>query len=388
MTTAGATPLQAETLRHLADLVAFPSVSAVSNLDIIAHIEGLAAGFGGRCRRFADPDGQKANLLVSIGPEVPGGVVLSGHTDVVPVDGQDWGGDPWTLRRQGDRVIGRGATDMKGYLACMLAVAPQLARLPLKTPVHLAFSYDEEVGCTGVIPMARWVGANLRPRLAVIGEPSAMELVTAHKGGCVGWCHVTGKPGHSSQPERGVNAVMVASELVAGIAALYREVQQGPHFEGLDPPWSTLQVNRIMGGSAGNILAEHCKFFWEMRLIPGQSDRDMLARLQALADRLEPAMKAVDPVCGIRFDVQAGVTPLAPTGDAALEAELLTLLGTSGTHAVSYGTEAGIFAEHGTPAVIIGPGDITDAHQPDESLAIAQLDACTAFLLRLGQSLT
>src|SRR5690606_16301260 len=170
----------------------------------------------------------------------------------------------------------------------------------------------------------------------------------------------TGKPGHSSQPERGVNAVMVGAELVAGIADLYRDLQKGPHFDALDPPWSTLQVNRIDGGTAGNILGEHCKFFWEMRLIPGQTDREVLARIQALADRLEPAMKAVDPACGIRFDIQARIPPLAPSGDAALEAELLALLGGTGTHAVSYGTEAGIFAEHGTPSVVIGPGDIRD----------------------------
>ncbi len=381
--------LREDSIRHLADLVAFPTVSAVSNLDLIAHVEALAVGFGGRCRRFADPDGQpKANLLVSIGPEAPGGIVLSGHTDVVPVEGQAWTGDPWTLRRGGDRVTGRGATDMKGFLACMLAVAPDLARMDLKAPVHLAFSYDEEVGCTGVGPMAEWVGPNLRPRLAVIGEPTNMELVNAHKGGCIGWCHVTGKPGHSSQPERGVNAVMVAGELVAGIADIYRDLRDGPLFDALDPPWSTLQVNIIDGGTAGNILGGHCKFFWEMRLIPGTTDREVLERIHALAARLEPAMKAVDPACGIRFDVQARIPPLAPSGDPALEAELLGLLGRNGVHAVPYGTEAGIFAEAGTPSVVIGPGDIKDAHQPDESLAIAQLDACTDFLLRLGRTLT
>lgn len=381
--------LREDTIRHLADLVAFPTVSAVSNLDLIAHLEQVAASLGGRCRRFADPDGQpKASLLVSIGPEAPGGIVLSGHTDVVPVEGQAWTGDPWTLRRSADTVTGRGATDMKGYLACMLAAAPKLARMELKAPVHLAFSYDEEVGCTGVTSMAQWVGANLRPRLAVIGEPTTMELVNAHKGGCIGWCHVTGKPGHSSQPERGVNAVMVAGELVGGIAEIYRDLQKGPLFAALDPPWSTLQVNRIDGGTAGNILGAHCRFFWEMRLIPGTSDREVLDRIQALAARLEPAMKAVDPACGIRFDIQARIPPLAPSGDPALEAGLLALLGRDSALAVPYGTEAGIFAEHGTPSVVIGPGDIKDAHQPDESLAIAQLDACTDFLLRLGHTLT
>ncbi|WP_048644905.1 acetylornithine deacetylase [Nitratireductor soli] len=374
--------------RRLAELVAFPTVSSASNLALVEHVEGLARAHGARIRRFADPSGEKANVLVTIGPEAPGGIVLSGHTDVVPVTGQDWSGDPWTLRERDGRLVGRGATDMKGFLGCCLAALPKMAAMNLKVPIHFAFSYDEEVGCTGVGPMAEWVGANAKPRLAVIGEATSMDMVNAHKGGCIGWCHVTGKPGHSSQPERGVNAVMIAAELIGEISSIYAGMRQGPLFEALDPPYSTIQVNQIEGGSHGNILAEHCKFFWEMRLVPGESDDQVLQRMRAFADRLEQGMKPVDAGAGIRFDIQARIPPLAPSGDAALEAEILSLLGRDAPRAVPYGTEAGIFAAAGVPSVVVGPGSIADAHQPDESIAIEQMAACTDFLLRLAETAT
>ncbi|MBP0614578.1 acetylornithine deacetylase [Jiella mangrovi] len=374
----------ADFTRHLGELIAFPTVSDVSNLELVAHIEALAGTHGASCRRFLDPDGAKANLLVTIGPEAPGGLVLSGHTDVVPVTGQSWTGDPWTLRSIDDRLVGRGATDMKGFLACCLAALPHFARMNLTRPIHLAFSYDEEVGCTGVGPMAEWLGANATPSLAVIGEATQMDLVTAHKGGTIGWTYVTGKPAHSSQPDSGVNAVMIAAEIVHEINQISREMRSGPTVEGIDPPFSTIQVNQIEGGSHGNILAEHCKFFWEMRLVPGDSAERVLGRMKARADALEPEMKAVSPGAGIRTDILARIPPLAPTGDAALEAKLLSLLGRKAARAVPYGTEAGIFAAAGMPAVVIGPGSIADAHQPDESIAIEQMAACTDFLLRLA----
>ena len=376
----------ADFTRRLGELIAFPTVSSVSNLELVAHIEALAGEIGASCRRFDDPSGAKANLLITIGPEVPGGLVLSGHTDVVPVTGQSWTGDPWTMRTLNDRLVGRGATDMKGFLACCLAALPQFAKMQLDRPIHLAFSYDEEVGCTGVGPMAEWLGANARPSLAVIGEATQMDLVTAHKGGTIGWTYVTGKPAHSSQPDSGVNAVMIAAEIVHEINQISLEMRTGPTVAGIDPPFSTIQVNQIEGGSHGNILAEHCKFFWEMRLVPGDSAERVLGRMQARADALEPKMKTTSPGAGIRMDILARIPPLASTGDAALEARLLALLGRAAPRAVPYGTEAGIFAAAGMPAVVIGPGSIADAHQPDESIAIEQMAACTDFLVRLAAS--
>lgn len=371
---------------RLAELAAFPTVSAVSNLDLVAHVEALVAPHGATVRRFADPTGTKANLAIRIGPETTGGVVYSGHTDVVPVEGQAWTDDPWTLREAGGRLTARGATDMKGFLACTLAALPEIAAMPLARPVWLAFSYDEEVGCTGVGPMAEWLGANARPRLAVIGEATSMELVTAHKGGTIGWAHVQGKPGHSSQPDKGVNAIPAATRLISEILDIEAEMKAGPLFDALDPPHSTIQVNQIAGGTHGNILAERCSFFWEMRLVPGASADAVLDRLRAKIAALEPAMKAVDPACGISLDILARIPALGPSGDAGLEAELLALLGRNATHAVSYGTEAGHFHAAGIPSVVVGPGDIKDAHQPDESIAVSEMEACTDFLVRLAES--
>jgi acetylornithine deacetylase len=373
---------------HLERLVAFPTVSAASNLDLLDYVKGEVARYGARTRHFPNAEGDKANLLVSVGPDVPGGIVLSGHTDIVPTEGQAWTGDPWTLRRRDGRLIGRGATDMKGFLACCLAALPEITAKPLARPVHLAFSYDEEVGCTGVGPMAEWLGTSgLKPRLAVIGEATGMELVSAHKGGLIGWTTVTGTPGHSSQPDRYVNAVMAAADLIAFINRIRAEMRDGPRFEGLDPPYSTIQVNQIAGGLHGNIVAERCRFFWEMRIIPGESDLAVLERMERFArEHLEPAMKAVATTAGIAFEVQARIPGLRPNDDPAIEAELLGLLGRGSARAVPYGTEAGIFQNAGIPSVVIGPGDAADAHQPDESIACDELARSIDFLARLGET--
>lgn len=374
--------------RHLADLVGFPTISSASNLDLLAHVEEILEPLGARLRRFPDPTGQKANLLATIGPEVPGGIIFSGHTDVVPTEGQAWSSDPYVMREADGYLFGRGTTDMKGFLACCLAVAPLAAEKPLKRPIHLAFSYDEEVGCTGVGSMAEWIGqSGLKPRLAVIGEPTTMDFVAAHKGGLVGWCRIKGKPGHSSQPDRYVNAVMTAAEMIAEINRIREDMRNGPTFEGLDPPYSTITVNIVHGGVAGNIVAENCEFIWEMRIIPGESDMAVFERMQRFAaEKLEPAMKAIDPACSIAFEIKANIPGLKPNEDEALDTELLKLLGRNQMRYVSYGTEAGIFQKAGIPSVIIGPGDIADAHQPDESIAISELTACSDFLLKLVET--
>jgi acetylornithine deacetylase len=355
-------------------------------LDLVQFIEAETARSGATVRRFPDEAGGKTNLLVSIGPDEPGGIVWSGHTDVVPTEGQAWTGDPWTLRHRNGRLIGRGTTDMKGFLACTLAAVDRIQVKQLARPIHLAFSYDEEVGCVGVGPMAEWLGQSaLKPRFAVIGEPTRMELVTAHKGGLIGWTTVKGKPGHSSQPDKYVNAVMVAADLIAYINRIRVEMQEGSRFEGLDPPYSTIQVNQINGGLHGNIVAETCRFFWEMRIIPGESDIAVLNRMEAYArEHLEPAMKAVSSDTCISFEVQARIPSLRPNADATIEAEILSILGGEGAKAVPYGTEAGIFQNAGIPSVVVGPGDAVDAHQPDESIACGELDHCVEFLVRLS----
>ncbi|PLP56667.1 acetylornithine deacetylase [Mesorhizobium loti] len=375
---------------HLARLVGFNTISEASNLGLVDWVEEFCRPYGVRIRRFPNQAGDKASLLVSVGPERPGGIVLSGHTDVVPTTGQDWLADPFVLRSSEGRLIGRGTTDMKGFLACCLAMLPAWARTDLQRPVHLAFSYDEEVGCTGVGPMAEWIGQSaMKPRLAIIGEPSSMQVINAHKGGLIGWATVTGKAGHSSQPDRYVNAVMIAAKLIAFIEDLRAEMRTGPFFETLDPPYSTIQVNTIQGGSHGNIVAAACRFFWEMRIIPGQGDHAVLNRIVDYArQELEPAMKAIDPSCGIAFDIQARIPALLPNADLGLQDGVMGLLGQTVPQAVSYGSEAGIFQEAGVPAIICGPGDIAQAHQPEEFIEQSQLDACVTFLESLTATLT
>lgn len=375
---------------HLAKLVGFNTISEASNLGLVDWVEEFCRPHGVRIRRFPNQAGDKASLLVSVGPERPGGIVLSGHTDVVPTTGQDWLADPFVLRSSEGRLIGRGATDMKGFLACCMAMLPAWARADLQRPIHLAFSYDEEVGCTGVGPMAEWIGQSaMKPRLAIIGEPSSMQVINAHKGGLIGWATVTGKAGHSSQPDRYVNAVMIAAKLIAFIEDLRAEMRTGPFFETLDPPYSTIQVNTVQGGSHGNIVAAACRFFWEMRIIPGQSDHAVLDRIVTYArHELEPAMKAIDPACGIDFDIQARIPALLPNADLGLQDRVMDLLGQTVPQAVSYGSEAGIFQEAGVPAIICGPGDIAQAHQPEEFIERSQLDACVTFLERMTATLT
>lgn len=375
---------------HLARLVAFPTISSVSNLTLLDWIEEYCRAYGGRSRRFFDATGTKANLLVSVGPDQPGGIVLSGHTDVVPCEGQAWLDDPFILRRDGARLVGRGSTDMKGFLACCLAALPNLARSPLRRPLHLAFSYDEEVGCTGVGSMADWIGlSDLKPGIAIIGEPSSMRVINAHKAGLVAKVSVKGKPGHSSQPELGVNAVMTAAGLIAEIEDLRVKLKTGPFFEQFSPRYATTQVNMIQGGTQLNIIAEHCQFMWELRALPGQDDMALFDQIRRYAAQtLEPAMKAIDPACGITFEVLARVPALQPNIDCRAEAAIFNILGQSAPEAVAYGSEAGIFQAAGIPAIICGPGNIAQAHQPEEFIEQAELDKCVDFLLQLGQTLT
>ena len=375
---------------YLARLVAFPTISSVSNLALLDWIEEYCRTYGGQSRRFYDSTGTKANLLVSIGPDQPGGIVLSGHTDVVPCEGQAWLDDPFILRHDGARLVGRGSTDMKGFLACCLAALPNLARSPLKRPIHLAFSYDEEVGCTGVGSMADWIGqSDLKPSIAIIGEPSSMRIINAHKAGLIAKVSVTGKPGHSSQPGLGVNAVMTAAKLISEIENLSANLKNGPFFEQLSPPYATTQVNMIQGGTQLNIIAEHCQFMWEMRALPDQDDTALFDRIRRFAAHtLEPAMKAVEPACGIAFEVIARVPALQPNINCEAEAAIFKILGQSVPEAVAYGSEAGIFQAAGIPAIICGPGNIAQAHQPEEFIERTELDRCVDFLLRLGQTLT
>lgn len=368
-----------ETVDILERLVAFDTTSRNSNLGLIDWAADFLRGHGARLDYVRSPDGAKANLFATLGPEGDGGIVLSGHSDVVPVDGQPWTGDPFALRRTDDRVTARGAADMKGFIASTLSRVP--AMKDLKRPIHVALSYDEEVGCTGIGGMIDFIrAAGLKPAMVIVGEPTEMRVIDRHKGGLVGTATVRGSPGHSSQTHRTVNAVMFASELVAHVAALTEEMKSRVDRD-FDPPYSTAQVNIMHGGTGSNVVPHECTFCWEHRALPGTRDHDFLDAMRAYAEtRLVPRMRAVSPATGIDFKITARIPPLVPEPGSPAEVLAKRLGGTNATGAVAFGTEAGFFQELGIPTVVCGPGNIAQAHQPDEFILLSQLAACDRFL--------
>ncbi len=374
----------------LARLIAIDTTSRLSNLTLIALVEAELAALGVATTRVAAPDGAKANLYATIGPAVPGGVVLSGHTDVVPVDGQAWTSDPFTLARRGDRLYGRGTCDMKGFIALALAAAPGFAGGRIRRPVHLALSYDEEVGCLGAPAMIREIAARVPPpRAVVVGEPTGMEVVSAHKGITAHVVTVTGHEAHSSLTHLGISANMVAVRLMAMLADIARDLEtSGAHAAPFHPPHATLTIGQVHGGTAVNILARECVFVFDLRCPPGIDPLAILAPFVAEAERLDAEMKARFPQTGIAV-VRRSLTPaLAPEPDSAAAALARRLSGDNGpVRAVAYAAEAGQFQQAGFSTVICGPGSIEQAHQPDEYIEAAQLERGAAFMLRLADML-
>jgi acetylornithine deacetylase len=384
---AAASPLLARCLAILADLVAFDTVSRNSNLALIDWVERHLAAQGIASRRFPDETGQKAALFATIGPAGRQGYVLSGHTDVVPVDGQDWTSDPFMLRLADGRAYGRGAVDMKGYLACCLALVPEMLAAGLSRPIHLAFSYDEEVGCVGVRPMLRWLnGQEVKPLGAFIGEPSGMQVVIGHKGKRSARIIVTGASAHSSLAPMAVNAVHYGARIVARIADIAARLEREGARDALyDITHSTGHVGMLHGGEALNIVPDRCEIVFEFRTI-GEDDPDALmeeVRRYAL-DELQPQMQTVDARAHIGMDVFAGFAGLDTPPQADIVSLAKHLSGRNGHSKVAYGTEAGLFtAMAGIPAVVLGPGSIGEAHKPDEFIEISQLESCLSMLGRL-----
>ncbi len=365
-------------------LIAFDTVSRNSNLLLIEFVRDLLAGLGARTRLTFDRAGIKANLFATLGPEENGGLVLSGHTDVVPVDGQEWTSDPFSPQIREHRLYGRGAADMKGFLGAVLALAPELARLNLKRPLHFALSFDEEVGCTGVRHLLSDLqAAGIKPALAVIGEPTEMRVVSAHKAGAVIETLVRGREGHSSAPALGASAVMMAGEFVA-LLAKRQATLMGQRDGFFDPPYTTLQANMISGGTAVNVLAREAKIVWEYRALP---DRDPDEIVSAITDEADATILARyrdgAPDAAFHTYVRAAYPGLAHDDESPALRLACAVSGSNRSHAVSYGTEAGLFRQAGIPAVICGPGSIMQAHKPDEYIALEQLGECVAFLRRL-----
>lgn len=366
----------------LAKLVSFNTESQRSNLELIHFCRDYLAGLGVDSRIVPSPDGQKANLYATIGPQAAGGIVLSGHTDVVPVAGQDWSSDPWTLTERDGRLYGRGACDMKGFDAIALALVPEMLKAPLKRPVHIALSYDEEVGCQGVRVMIKdMVQAGFAPSAVIVGEPSMMQVVTGHKGGMRMRTTVRGHAVHSSRVHAGVPAVMIAAELIHWHNEVMAENKaRTPADTGFEPPYTTLHVGVVQGGTAVNITAEHCSFTHEVRCIPGESDEAYEQRYRAKLAEVEARMQAIAPETGIDFEVTSYTPAMGPEQGSAAETLCRRLTGDNGSHVVSYGTEGGLFQRAGWSTVVCGPGDIAQAHQPDEFLSVDQLEKGTQFI--------
>ncbi|MGX5735297.1 acetylornithine deacetylase [Bosea thiooxidans] len=372
-------------LEMLARLVAFDTVSSKSNLPLIDFVEDYLAGWGVSSVRFPNAAGDKAALFATVGPQDRGGVVLSGHTDVVPVTGQAWSRDPFTLHVENGRAYGRGAVDMKAFVALGLALVPDFLAADLKTPIHLFLSYDEEVTCLGVVDGIAAMGKTLpRPRAVIVGEPTSLDIADAHKGVRTFQTIITGFAAHSSKPHLGASAVHAGALLAAELDQMQEEAKRDPDKSGrFDPPYDTVHVGSFQGGIARNILADRAELLWEIRTLPGSDPEAGPTRFAALAEKVLARMRTTAPSSTIGTVMSSDVPGLAPDPGSEAERLAMRLSGRNHTIAVAYATEAGHFQRAGLPTVVCGPGSIDQAHQPDEYITLEQLEAGEAFMRRL-----
>jgi acetylornithine deacetylase len=375
----------------LARLMAFPTVSDQSNLPLIDFVESYLREQGARFVRLPNAAGDKAAILATIGPARDGGIVLSGHTDVVPTVGQSWTSDPFAMREAGGRIFGRGACDMKGFDACVLAMVPRFKAAGLTRPIHIALSYDEETTCLGSLDIIRRFGVDdPRPALVIVGEPTMMAVADAHKSVATFRTIVTGHEAHSANPTLGANAIAAAADIASEIGRLAREYEsEGARDPRFAPPWSTLHVGVIEGGTARNILARECRIHWEFRGLPGVTTESALAKVQAFVDAVAlPRLRRYVSSPTIVTQLEVDVPGLMAVPGSPAETLALRLTRSNRTIAVAYGTEAGQFQRAGLPTIVCGPGSIDVAHQPDESVEVAQLAACLEFLDDLATELS
>lgn len=379
------------TVEILERLVGCPTVSRDSNLPLIDWVRNFLADQGVDSRLVPDVTGQKSNLFASIGPAEEGGVVLSGHTDVVPIDGQAWNSDPFKLTRRDSRLHGRGSCDMKGFIAAALSRVPALQANKLSRPVHLMFSCDEEIGCVGAPAMIAAAKKALpTPAAVIVGEPTGMRIADAHKGICTLQTRVTGVEAHSSLTHQGISAVMLAGELIARLGEISRDVAAKARtiaaaskaMQGFDPPYTTFGVNRIEGGTAINILAAVCEFGWDIRAIPGDSPAEIIELLSSYSNARLAELAKEGKHCTVQTRVMADVPPLLADGGSAEALARMAAQSTEATIKVPFATEAGQFQQAGWSTVVCGPGSIEQAHKPDEFIELSQLVACEEFLDR------
>ncbi len=372
-------------------LVGFDTVSVHPNMALIDAVKDYLVGHGVKARIVPNADGSKANLFATIGPEVPGGVALSGHTDVVPVEGQDWSSDPFTATPKGDRLYGRGTADMKGFIAVALALVPEFKKRRLKRPIHFCFSYDEEITCLGIMSLLQLLGRELpKPALAIIGEPTSMRVVNAHKGVSAQVTTIVGRDGHSSAPHKLANAISYMGRFMGFLDKLAEELRAEGDTKAIpgldfDPAWTTMNLGSIRGGQAMNIVARECRLGWEFRPLPGVDAEAIYGRAQRFIDEtLLPSLRAQAPEGSIVTERVAVVPALRPEKNGPAEALALQLTGLNTAVTAAFGSEAGHFQDAGISAVMCGPGDIAQAHKPDEFIAIDQLAQCERFLLKLA----
>jgi acetylornithine deacetylase len=369
------------TLAALERLIGFDTVSRNSNLACIDWARAHMEAHGAVTRMDWNADRTKANMLATFG-EGPGGVVLSGHVDVVPVDGQDWTSDPFVATVRDGRVYGRGACDMKGYDAVVLGHVPDFLARPLRAPIHVALTYDEEVGCLGIPHLITALGAwGVKPAGCIVGEPTSMRLVSAHKGGRVYRCRVTGRAAHSSLTHTAVNAIEYAAVIIARIQQIgAREQAQGMRVQGFDVPFTTISTNLMSGGNGPNIVPALAEFLFDYRYVPGFAADAIIDELEALGRELTARMRLVDPAAGVTFSRVNAIPALAADAGAEVYRMALGLLDDKAVEKVGYGTEASFFQEYGVPSVVCGPGSIEQAHKADEYVDLEQLAICDRFI--------
>ncbi len=375
----------------LEKLVSFPTVSRDSNLALTDWVQDYLASHGIESHRQLDETGQKASIYAHVGPPEDGGVLLSGHTDVVPVDGQDWTMDPFTVTEKDGKLYGRGTCDMKGFDALAIWALVEASKIDLKRPLQIALTRDEEIGCLGApVLIPEMLGVIPKAEAVIVGEPSSMRVVTGHKGGIGIDTHVQGFEVHSSLMHTGVSAILEAAKLIDFANQLNEKNRAKPVTElaaMFDPPWTTAHVGQLQGGTAHNITAKDCHFGFDFRCVPGEALGDWAQVYIEKVREVEAGMQAVVPETRIEVRERFDVPPLEPEVDGPAEALARALTGDNASHVVSYGTEAGQFQREGYSAVVCGPGDIAQAHQPDEFIEISQFEAGHAFMRRLVERL-
>jgi len=371
----------------LEKLISYPTVSSASNMELISFIQDYLKSWGIEATLFQNTEKTKANLFATVGPKDKYGIILSGHTDVVPIEGQNWTKDPFRMSEDDNKLFGRGTSDMKGFIAISLSLIPEIISRGLKEPIHFAFSYDEETGCTGCKSMIDYVSTlKVKPRACIVGEPTSLKVVNSHKGIRSYWVTIKGKAAHSSAPDDGSNAIMAAADLIGFIKTEAKNSKNFPsNDERFIPPYTTFNVGEIKGGNAINIIAEHTQFGFEFRPVPGFDSDAVVERFTSYAkNTVLKEMRASASESIIDIHEISNVPPLLKEGDGDLESFIMRLTKTNDVEAVAYATEAGLFQQTAEiPTIVCGPGSITQAHKPDEFIEISQIQEAEKFFGRL-----